>query len=84
MVAVAQHQLLHTFQIHLTEALVVGDVFRGMRLGASLVDDVEAIFVSQFQILVHRRVVRGAHSVEVMLFQNLHVLADGLLVHGMT
>ena len=83
-VAVTQHQFLYTFEIHLTEPLVVRDIFRGMCLGASLVDDVKSIFVSQFQILVDRRVVRSAHTVKVMLFQYLHVLTDGLLVHGMT
>ena len=54
-----------------------------MGLSASLVDDVEAIFVGQFQVFVDRRIVRCSYGIEVMLFQYLHVLADNLLVHGM-
>ena len=56
-IAVAQHQLLHALQIHPTEPLVVRDVFRSMSFCTSLVDDIEAIFVSQFQVFVHRRIV---------------------------
>ena len=83
-VTVAQHQFLHTFQVHLAETLVIRDILRGMSLCARLVNDVEAILVGQFQILIDRRIVRRTHSVEVVLLQYLHIAANGLLVHGVS
>ena len=83
-VAVAQHQFLHTLQIHLAETLVVGNILAGMSLVACLVDDVEAILVGQLQVFVNGRIVRGAHGVEVVLLQYLHIAADGLFVHGVS
>ena len=55
-----------------------------MSLGARLVDDVEAVLVGQLYVFVHGRIVRRAHGVEVVLLQNLHIAADGLLVHGVS
>ena len=55
-----------------------------MCLVACLVDDIQTVFVGQLQIFVHRRIVRGAHGIEVVLLQYLHVLANGLFVHGMS
>ena len=83
-VAVAQHQFLYTLQVHPAELLVVRDKFRCVSLSTSLVDDIQSILVGKFQIPVHRRIVRGAYSIEVVLFQYLHILADGLLVHGVS
>ena len=52
-----------------------------MSFVACLVDDVEAVFVGQFEIAVHWWIVRCAYTVEVVLFQYLHVAAYGCLVH---
>ena len=57
MIAVAQHQLLHTLQVHPAETLVVRDILRGVSLGTSLVDDVQTILVGQLQVFVHGRIV---------------------------
>ena len=83
-VAVAQHHLADALLIHGEELIVVGDVFRGMRLVACLVDDVETVFIGKLQILVDRRVVGSANRIEVVLLQYLHVLADGGFVHHMS
>ena len=42
---------------------------------AHLVYDIKPVFIGQFQILIHRRIVRGTYGIEIKLFQQFKILA---------
>ena len=83
-VAVPKDHLLHPLQVHFPELRHIGRVFGGVGFIPGLIDDEEAVFVGQIQILVHRRIVGGTHAIEIKAFEDLHILPDGGLVHRMT
>ena len=51
---------------------------------AHLVYDIKPVFIGQFQILIHRRIVRGTYGIEIKLFQQSKILAYGGFVHDMS
>ena len=55
-----------------------------MSLDTGLIDYIKSIFISQFKILVDRRIMRSTHCIEIKLLEYLHILADGSLVHRMS
>ena len=52
-----------------------------MCLVSGLVNDVESVFVRELKVLVDRRIVGGAYSIEIELLEYLHILAYHLLGH---
>ena len=84
MVAVTQHQLAHALAVHLYELRHIAHILGGMCLIAGLVDYEQTVFIGQVKILVYRRIVRCAHTVEIELLEYLHIAAYGSLVHSVT
>ena len=83
-VAVAQDHPADALAVHLRELGHVADILGGVSLVTGLVDDEDAVLVSKVEVLVHRRIVRGTHSVEIELLEDLEILADHVLGHGVT
>ena len=80
-VAVAQHHTANAFPVHFGELTHRTYVFGGVCLVSRLVNNVESIFVREFEVLVDRRVVGSAYSVEIELLEYLHILAYHLFGH---
>ena len=82
-VPVAQDHPAHPLAIHFGEFGHIADVLRSVGFITGLVDDKYAIFICQVQIFIYGRVVRGAHPVEIELFEYLEIFTDHIRGHGM-
>ena len=81
MVAIPKDHAPHPFPIHRRKPGHVAHEFRRMGFIPGLVDDVQAIFVRQLQILVYRWIVGSADTIEIEPLEDLHVPPNHFLRH---
>ncbi len=84
MVPVAQHHFSNPLAVHGFPGYIGRDEFSSVRLIPGLVDDVQPIFVGQFEVFRHGWIVGGTHTIDTELLQDLKILANGGFVHGMS